>query len=421
MSNPHFDLKTISRSNGTWFSAVKAASYISGQRLYDANAKEYIDYTWRKDVAHSEILAPEGTPTSLLNRECLWNKVEECEKRKDSQLARSIIIGMPHEISHDERVDLLRGYVQDNFVSQGMIADIALHKPSTDQSADNRNHHAHILLTLRKADENGFYRTKTREWNSRDNAIKWRKLWADHQNQTFERKGLVLQVDERTLKPKHEMVYGNQQFPKEYQFELTPELKMGRPNSPDFAQNLLSNQSIIDGNLDVLSELHDKADKRLQKIDRMKARLKKQERERQRKQGRGIKTRDSEFNNLSQTIWQIKSASRIHKRLRFLAKKSDEHFQLMIYLHGFKMALVARKHDLRKLEKNLHYIEYLGAKIDKFFGRVGEKEQQKERDKAFNPNKKSELKPKKNKKLSVKNVQQENNKQRRRQRRKGPS
>ena len=163
MANPHFDLKTISRSNGTWFSAVKAASYISGERLYDARAKEYANYGWRKDVAHSEILAPEGTPQFLLNRETLWNKVEECETRKDSQLARSLIIGMPHELNHQERVDLLCGFVQENFVSQGMIADIALHKPDVEKSADERHHHAHVLLTLRKADDNGFYRTKTGE------------------------------------------------------------------------------------------------------------------------------------------------------------------------------------------------------------------------------------------------------------------
>lgn len=423
MTNPHFNLKTISRSDGTWFSAVKAASYISGEWLYDAKAKEYADYSWRQDVAHSEILAPESTPDYLLNRQTLWNKVEEAENRKDSQLARSLVIGMPHELNHQERVELLQGYVQENFVSKGMIADIALHKPDLEKSADERHHHAHILLTLRQADKDGLYRTKTREWNSKENAIKWRKSWADHQNQSFERKGLVLQVDERTLKPKHEMVYGKENFPEQFQFKLKPEIPMGRKDSPEFSKRLRENQNIIDENLGTVLELHDKAGVRLNKIDRMKDRLKKQERQSQPKQRSLRIPQDPEFNNIGQTLQQIKSASRRHQRLRFLAKKSDEHFQLMIYLHGFKAALAHRKQDLKKLEKNLRYIDHLSGRLEKFFGRVGEREQEQEqaRNEAFISNKQPELKSKKNKKPHVKNVQQEKNVLRRRQRRKEPS
>jgi hypothetical protein len=402
--NPHFDLKTISRSNGTWFSAVKAASYISGERLYDARLKDYANYGWRKDVAHSEILAPEGTPDYLLNRQTLWNKVEESETRKDSQLARSLIIGMPHELNHNERVDLLRGYVNENFVSKGMIADIALHKPDLEKSADERHHHAHVLLTLRQADENGLYRTKTREWNSHQNAVQWRKSWADHQNQAFERKGLVLQVDDRTLKPKHEMTYGHENFPPQFQFKLKPEIPMGKHNSPDYSKHLRKNKSIIDDNIGTVLELHEKAQTRLDKIDRMKSRLKKQERDSQRKQRSFKKAPIPEFKNVGQTVQQIKSASRRHQRLRFLARKSDEHFQLMIYLHGFKAALEHRKHDLRKLEKNLHYIDHLSDRLEKFFGRIDEREEAQARNETFIPNKKPLLKPKKNKKPHFKNA-----------------
>ncbi len=414
MANPHFDLKTISRSNGTWFSAVKAASYISGERLYDARAKEYANYGWRNDVAHSEIMAPEGAPDHLLNRQTLWNKVEECETRKDSQLARSLIIGMPHELNHQERVDLLRGFVQENFVSQGMIADIALHKPDLEKSADERHHHAHVLLTLRKVGKDGFYRTKTREWNSHQNAVQWRKSWAEHQNQAFERKGLVLQVDERTLKPKHEMAYGHENFPPQFQFKLKPELPMGKHNSPEFSKRLRQNQSIIEENMGMVEALHDKADARLNKIDRMKARLKKQERDSNRKHSSLRKSHDPEFKNIGQTVQQIKGASRRHKRLRFLAKKSDEHFQLMIYLHGFKAALAHRQHDLKKLEKNLHYIDHLGDRLEKFFTKMDEKEQ------ALTRQAPPDKQPTTAQKLKIKDPKMEKAKHRRRRKRKFP-
>ena len=41
-------------------------------------------------------------------------------------------------------------YAQAQFVDRGMVADIALHAPGRD--GDERNHHAHILLTTREMD-----------------------------------------------------------------------------------------------------------------------------------------------------------------------------------------------------------------------------------------------------------------------------
>ncbi len=416
MANPHFDLKTISRSNGTWFSAVKAASYISGERLYDAHAKEYANYGWRKDVAHSEIMAPEGTPDFLLNRQTLWNKVEESETRKDSQLARSLVIGMPHELNHQERVDLLRGFVQENFVSQGMIADIALHKPDPEKSVDERHHHAHILLTLRKADENGLYRTKTREWNARQNTVLWRKSWADHQNQAFERKGLVLQVDERTLKPKHEMVYGEKNFPNQYQFKLKSEIPLGKYNGPNYKKNLRQNQSIIDENLGTVSDLHNRAENRLAKIDHIKGRIKSQE-AKERKRNRTVRRFNPEVKQLGQTIQLIKGASRHRQRMRRIARMADDHFQFMIYLHGFKTALAERKRVLNKLEKSLNYIDHLGDKIERFFETMEQREKDQQRQEK-EPNKNPSKQHPRN--IKIKDPKMERAKERRRLKRKSP-
>lgn len=175
------------------------------------------------------------------------------------------------------------------------------------------------------------------------------------------------------------MVYGHENFPPQFQFKLKPEIHLGKHNSADFSNRLRQNQSIIDENMGTIETLHDKADTRLNKIDRMKARLKKQERDSQKKHPPIKRAHDPEFKNIGQTVQQIKGASRRHKRLRFLAKKSDEHFQLMIYLHGFKTALAHRKQDLKKLEKNLQYIDYLGDKLERFFHKMDEQEQERER------------------------------------------
>src|ERR1700748_2404318 len=115
----------ISRKEGR--SAVAAAAYRAGQSLYDEHVGETFDYTRKEGVEYSEILAPPEAPAWVHDRQSLWNAVEKSEKRKDSQLAREIEIGLPVELSKDQQVNLLREFVKTTFVSHGMVADVALH------------------------------------------------------------------------------------------------------------------------------------------------------------------------------------------------------------------------------------------------------------------------------------------------------
>ena len=81
----------------------------------------------KSDIYGSEILLPEGAPERLGDRASLWNEVERVEKRKDAQLSREVMIALPAELSHSQKEALAREYVQEEFVSQGMIADIGYH------------------------------------------------------------------------------------------------------------------------------------------------------------------------------------------------------------------------------------------------------------------------------------------------------
>ena len=80
-----------------------------------------------------------------------------------------------------------------------MVADVALHEPMKEHGDHRHNHHAHIMLTLRQADKDGFYKTKTRDWNSKDQMKVWREAWGKHQNRSLERAGRTERVDHRTL------------------------------------------------------------------------------------------------------------------------------------------------------------------------------------------------------------------------------
>ncbi|KAA0070460.1 MobQ family relaxase [Tardiphaga sp. P9-11] len=197
MASYHLSAQPVKRSEGR--SVVAMAAYRAGERLKDERHTTVADYSKRRGVVHAEIVAPEGCASWLLDRETLWNRVEAMEVRRDAQLAREINMALPHELSDEERLALVRAFVREQFVGLGMVADIAIHAPVVEKGDDPRNHHAHVLLTLRQAGAGGLRRVKTREWNSDAMLIAWRSAWAAHQNRALESGGHRDRVDHRSF------------------------------------------------------------------------------------------------------------------------------------------------------------------------------------------------------------------------------
>ncbi|MEB6551123.1 MobA/MobL family protein [Heyndrickxia sporothermodurans] len=194
----HFSAQVISRRRGQ--SAVAAAAYRSGERLTDERTGE--EKYYRRNVEpDAMILAPSNSPEWVYNREQLWNEVESAEKRKDAQLSREINIALPVELSIDNQEELIRDYIQKEFVNRGMIADIAIHRD------DPNNPHAHVMLTTRKITADGFG-PKNREWNDRGLLEQWREEWANHTNQALEKEN----IQERISHLSHE-ARGLEQLP----------------------------------------------------------------------------------------------------------------------------------------------------------------------------------------------------------------
>lgn len=190
----HLRATMISRSAGR--SATGAAAYRSGERIHDERTGLSFDYRARSCVEHVEILAPEGSPDWIQDRATLWNAVEAAETRKNSQVAREIRVALPAELDQAQRVELVREFCQREFVDRGMVADIALHAPG--RTGDERNHHAHILLTTREIGPEGFT-TKNRDWNAVEMLEGWREAWARDNNRALERCGHEERIDHRTL------------------------------------------------------------------------------------------------------------------------------------------------------------------------------------------------------------------------------
>ncbi len=194
----HFSVKNISRSDGR--SAVACSAYRSGEKLIDDRQGKEQDYTRKTGVEFTKIYAPEDTNPELLDRNQLWNKVEQVENRKNSQLAREFEIAFPHELNAEQRQSMLNDLCQDIVKRHGVVVDAAIHAPHTKSGSDERNYHAHIMFTTRSIDEHGDLGKKTREFN--DNGKQevefWRENFADLSNKHLARAGYLSEVDHRS-------------------------------------------------------------------------------------------------------------------------------------------------------------------------------------------------------------------------------
>ena len=155
MPCPHHDIKIVQRSNRQ--SAVAAAAYQSGERLFSEYDQKQKYYSEKRGIVHTEIMLPPHAPPEYADRNTLWNAAEAVEKQWNSQLARRIVLAIPRGIPPEQHADLIRDYCREFFVSKGMIADFAIHDKG------DGNPHAHILLTMRAMDETGKWLPKSRK------------------------------------------------------------------------------------------------------------------------------------------------------------------------------------------------------------------------------------------------------------------
>jgi Ti-type conjugative transfer relaxase TraA len=190
----HFSAKVISRAAGS--SAVASAAYRSASRLHDQRLDRHQDFSDKSGVVHSEVMLPENAPPELADRERLWNAVEAGELRKDAQLAREVEFAIPRELTQEQGIELARDFVRETFVDQGMIADLNVHWDIGDDGLARP--HAHVMLTMRSVDGNGFG-AKVRDWNRTELLEQWREDWGVHVNQRLAELGIDARVDHRSL------------------------------------------------------------------------------------------------------------------------------------------------------------------------------------------------------------------------------
>jgi len=172
----HCSVKIIGRSSGR--SSVAAAAYRAAEKLTNEYDGVEHDFTKKHWVEYKEIMLPKNAPKDYKNRATLWNAVETAEKSANAQLAREFELALPIELSREEQIEVVRQFVEENLVAEGMCADIVIHNPPVTndrhQPIDEewnvtndiskmqfKNPHAHILATVRPIDEHGKWEKKS--------------------------------------------------------------------------------------------------------------------------------------------------------------------------------------------------------------------------------------------------------------------
>ena len=150
----YLETKPIKRSEGR--SSVAASAYRAGVSLVDnrTGVKHSYEKKGRSGVVSKDCFMYQDGQKIQLDRGELWNTAEKAEKRKDSRTGRDFIANLPFELNSKQRESIVREFSETIAKCYKVAVDWAIHLP--DKKGDNRNHHAHILITTREAKlENG--------------------------------------------------------------------------------------------------------------------------------------------------------------------------------------------------------------------------------------------------------------------------
>lgn len=203
----HLSTKPVSRSSGR--TATASIAYRAGIAIKDERTGKEHDYTKRSGVIETTL----HTPNNLkIDRAELWNLAETTETRKNSRTAREIVVNLPYELDESCRSELVNDFAKDLANKYGVAVDVAVHLP--DAEGDNRNHHAHIMLTTRKLErlESGrialtsksqleMSNTQLKERDlptARDELKLIRKQWADLTNDYMKERNIPVTIDHRS-------------------------------------------------------------------------------------------------------------------------------------------------------------------------------------------------------------------------------
>lgn len=212
MASYHCQIQAINRKER---SMIAVTAYINAKSYTDDRTGMTFDYSKKKGFLYSYAYAiDENNKRVKIDNLELWNKAENAEKRKDARVGREYIIAIPHELmqkgKRKQGLECVMEYCDKIAKRYGVAIEFAIH----DQDDNNKNFHAHILTTTRKASfKNGeLVLTEKSDLELSDKKLRQlgkktgkeqitslRKLNADVSNKHLAKNGFDERVDHRTL------------------------------------------------------------------------------------------------------------------------------------------------------------------------------------------------------------------------------
>ena len=204
MTIEHLSVTHISRGKGG--SAVASAAYRAAEMIEDERVGTTHDFRKKQGVEATFIMAPAGLEW-VKDRSALWNAVEFREKRGDARLATEVRIALPHELTNEQRQELTREFAQALVDRYKVAIEVAIHAPPA--RGDERNWHAHLMMTTREVTTKGFTaKTELQLANkdlihlgrptSREQIVTIRQLWEHTANVALTRAGREERIDMRS-------------------------------------------------------------------------------------------------------------------------------------------------------------------------------------------------------------------------------
>ena len=216
----------LSRASGG--NAVRSAAYNAREAITAERTGELFHFRHRDAPEHHEVLLPEGASAHFSNAAVLWNVAEAAEQRRDSQVAREIVLALPADrvLTTEDRVELARSFAAEHFVSKGLAVQLDVHSPHRDRDrdrgegegawaegtgGDHTNWHAHLLITTRRIEGDQLSAKKARDLDPEvrragtralvTDAEAWGETWRAHQDRYFLEHGITLRVDATAAHP----------------------------------------------------------------------------------------------------------------------------------------------------------------------------------------------------------------------------
>ena len=138
-------------------SAVASAAYRSCTHLHDERVDLQHDYRAKTGHVSTELFGVEGLELGPEHIGLLWNKAELLENRKNSAVARELMVPLPSEWNDEQRRQCVRGLAEMLVARYGVDVMASIHRP-----AQGLNDDTHIMFTTRGVDSKMNFGKKTR-------------------------------------------------------------------------------------------------------------------------------------------------------------------------------------------------------------------------------------------------------------------